>query len=104
VDERQWQARLEDPRARQELGCVGGLRLLELRESSRVTELALLEDRQRACQPSDVRRQSTEPELDRPGDRPCADPLDVARGLCSRRDLSFSQRPDELAQQAAWAG
>ena len=99
VHEGQWQARVEDPRARQQLGRAGGFRLVELREARRAMEVALLEDRERACQPARVVRQSTQSELNRPCDRPCADPLHVARSLRGRCDPSFSERTHELAQQ-----
>src|SRR5207237_1255695 len=77
VDERQWQARVEYPRARQQLGCFGRLRLLEPRESGGVEEVALLENRQRPGQPPCMIRQPAESEVDRPTDRPTADSLDV---------------------------
>ena len=51
MDERQRPAGLEDPRGRQQLGCVGCLGLIELRESRRLEKVALLEDRQRPSEP-----------------------------------------------------
>ena len=99
MDERQWQARLEDPRSRQQLGCLSCLRLFELRESSSVREVTPLENRQSPCEPPGMVGQSTESEVDRPTDRPCADSFGVASSLRGRSDPSLVQRPDELPQE-----
>ena len=56
VDEPQRQIGLEQARARQQLGCLGRVGLLELRESSRVNQAALLEHRQRPSQSSRIVR------------------------------------------------
>ena len=99
MDERQRPAGLEDPRGRQQFGCLGGLGLVEARESRRLEKVALLEHRQRPSEPPRVLRQPTEPEANRAADRSCADSLDVVRGLRGRSDPSFAQRLHEHAQQ-----
>ena len=62
VHERQRSAVLDDPRGRQQIGCIGCLELFEARESRRVEQVALLENRQRSCQLPGMPRQTTEPE------------------------------------------
>ena len=99
MDERQRPAGLEDPRGRQQLGCLGCLGLFEARESRRLEKVALLEDRQRPSEPPRMLRQPTEPEANRATDRSCPDSLDVARGLRGRSDTSFAQRLHEHAHQ-----
>jgi hypothetical protein len=99
VAERQRPPGLEDPRGRQQFGCLGCFGLVEGRESRRVEKIALLEDSHRPRDPPGVVRQSTEPEVNRAADRPRPDPLDVVRSLFGRSDPSLAQRLHELAQQ-----
>ena len=68
---------VENPRADELLGCGFGLVLLELRERGRLVQLALLEHRQRSCEPAGGLGQPAQPELNRTADRAGADPLDV---------------------------
>ena len=69
MHERQRPAGLEDPGRCQQIRRIGCLGFLQARESRRVVQIALLEHRQRSCQPAGVLRQSPEPEDDGATDR-----------------------------------
>ena len=69
MDERQRPAGLEDPRGRQQIGRLGCLVLFETRESRCLEKVALLEYRQRSCEPPGMLRQPSQPEADRTTDR-----------------------------------
>jgi hypothetical protein len=99
VNKCQRQLRLDDVRVRQELGCLGGLRRVELRESCSANEIALLEHGQRARQASGVLRQPAETEMDRATDGAGADSLRVTCGVRGRDDSAFAQCPEELAEE-----
>ena len=77
----------------------GSLGLVEARESRRLEQVALLEDRQRPSEPPGMLRQPAEPEANRATDRSGADSFDVARGLRGRGDPSFRERVHEHAHQ-----
>src|SRR6476469_2243545 len=99
MDERQWPARREDPRPRQQFGCVSCLLLFEPGESGRLEEIGLLEDREGPSQPAGWLWEPAKPKSNRATDGSCADSLDMVRGLCGRRDPFFVQRLDEHAHQ-----
>ena len=92
-------ARFEDPRRHEQLGRVGSLGLVEIREARGDEQVALLENRESARKPPRMIGQSPEPETNRTADRSRADPLHLSRGLRGRRYVSFAQRLHELAHE-----
>jgi hypothetical protein len=99
MDEHQGQPRLEDPRCGQQLGCFGGLRVIQIRKSRRLEKVALLYDRQRPREPARLLGQTAELQLDRSSDRTRADLLDVAGSVRSGSDSALLQCVHEHTHQ-----
>ena len=99
MDERQRPTRLEDARRRQHVGGVGGLDLVEVRESRSLEQVAPLEHGDGAREPAGRLGEPVEPEPNRSADRFRADSLDVGCEVRVRRDALLAERVDELAQE-----
>src|SRR6266550_6242496 len=91
-------AGLEDSRGRQQIGRLGCLLLFEARESRCLEKIALLEDRQRSCEPPGMLGQSKEPPVNRATDR-FYSPSDAFLAQCMH-ELAHEERGSACYAQA----